>query len=805
MKHKVFIIILWVLPWLCFSQGSNLTPSITAEGLIEFCSDSPMPIVTNVSITPPTNSNSWDEVIIQISEGFTLGQDQLQLTGIHPNISGTWNAALGQLVLTGPATFSEFEAAILEVVYITTQTNFTEDKQFSINLGIANYLPSTGHYYFYIPSVGITWSQAFAEAESQEYFGLQGYLATVTTIEEAQLLGQQTAGTGWIGASDEETEGIWKWVSGPEDGTEFYNQNTGSPINGEFNFWNVGEPNDFGGEDYAHITDPSIGNLGSWNDLGNEGDAVGSPYHPQGYIVEFGGLPGEEELNLSASTTIITPKIEFEIPTVCGEESITIEVTTNTPNLAWFETPSSTVLLSTELSYTVTLSETTTFWVIPLFDGCSGGARTPITIQVNDIPEVISTNLFQCDDIEMDGITSFNLNQSIPSITGGNPNLSVDFYEDIQLNEVIEDTDNYINTSNFQTVFALVTNILSGCHSISEVTLQVSVASMVNTGVLEVCDDSTEDGIGFFNLSDADSIILQGLPTDLEVSYFESYDDALLENNSLGPGYSNTQPFEQIIYARVEQNNACFAITELELNVASVPGIREQSVLYCLNEFPNPITISPGIADNISSNFYYNWSTGETTKDIEVNEPGTYTVIVTTVYGCSQTRIIKVEPSNIATIETVEIEDLTSNNTISILVTGEGEYEYALDDELFYQTSNTFTNLQAGRYTIYVKDIKNNCGVVTKEVFVVGYPKFFTPNNDTVNDVWSLKGIAPEFRAFVSVNIYDRYGKLLKTLWSNNDFWDGTYNGLALPASDYWFVATLQDGRTFNGHFALRF
>lgn len=789
---------------LCVAQSSNLTPSISAEGLIEFCSENPMPIVTDVSITPPINSSNWDEVYIQITGGYTSGQDQLQLSGTHPNITASWNPDLGQLALIGPADLSEFEDAIRDVVYITTQTNFTDDKQFSINLGIANFLPATGHYYFYIPSVGITWTEALAAAESQEYFGLQGYLATVTTIEEAQFLGEQTGGTGWIGASDAQTEGIWRWVSGPEDGTSFYNQSTGLPINGEFNFWNVGEPNNFGDEDYAHITDPSIGNLGSWNDLQNEGDPVDSPYHPQGYIVEFGGFPGEEELNLSASTTIITPKLDFELPTVCGEEEITIEVSTNTPILEWYETPSSTVLLSSELTYTVTLSETTTFWVSPLFDGCSGGARSPITVEVNQIPEPITATLFQCDDLEVDGIAPFNVEEAIDQLTNGNPNLNVQFYQDSQLNQPIDQPTNYINLFNNQTIYALVTNSISGCNLISEVILEVSVAASANTSVLKVCDDATEDGIGFFILPEADSIILEGLPSGLTVSYFETYEDALLEVNNLGTGYSNVQPYEQIIYARVEQNNACYAITELTLQVATVPGIREQTVLYCLNEFPSTITIAPGIPEEISSNFYYNWSTGETTKDIDINAPGTYSVEVTVVNGCTQTRTIIVQPSNVATIETIEVTDLVEDNSISVFVSGEGDYEFALDNEAFYQESNVFNNLQAGSYTLYVRDTKNNCGVITKDIYIVGYPKFFTPNNDTVNDVWTLKGIAPEFRAFIGVNIYDRYGKLIKILRSPEDFWDGTYNGVAMPANDYWFVATLQDGRTFSGHFTLR-
>jgi hypothetical protein len=46
---------------------------------------------------------------------------------------------------------------------------------------------------------------------------------------------------------------------------------------------------------YAHITAPG-GHMGSWNDL-TVRDPTGS-YQPKGYVVEYGGLPGEATSNL---------------------------------------------------------------------------------------------------------------------------------------------------------------------------------------------------------------------------------------------------------------------------------------------------------------------------------------------------------------------------------------------------------------------------------------------------------------------------------------------------------------------------
>ena len=53
------------------------------------------------------------------------------------------------------------------------------------------------------------------------------------------------------------------------------------------------------------------------------------------------------------------------------------------------------------------------------------------------------------------------------------------------------------------------------------------------------------------------------------------------------------------------------------------------------------------------------------------------------------------------------------------------------------------------------------------------------------------------------IYIFDRYGKLLTTLNSAASAWDGTFNGKALPASDYWFLAEFIDGFQYRSHFSL--
>jgi gliding motility-associated-like protein len=178
------------------------------------------------------------------------------------------------------------------------------------------------------------------------------------------------------------------------------------------------------------------------------------------------------------------------------------------------------------------------------------------------------------------------------------------------------------------------------------------------------------------------------------------------------------------------------------------------------------------------------------------------------MFGCSNSRDITVEPSNTATFNDIIVVDATENNTITVLVSGEGIYEYALynQDGLYatFQTSNIFYNVYGGIYTVAVRDIKNDCGIVTQDVSVIGFPKFFTPNGDGFNDTWNVKGVSGIFQPNTMIRIFDRYGKLVKQLNPLGAGWDGTFNGVQLPTSDYWFTATLQDGREFKSHFTLK-
>ena len=83
---------------------------------------------------------------------------------------------------------------------------------------------------------------------------------------------------------------------------------------------------------------------------------------------------------------------------------------------------------------------------------------------------------------------------------------------------------------------------------------------------------------------------------------------------------------------------------------------------------------------------------------------------------------------------------------------GNPPYLYSLDN-VNWQTSNIFKNLDAGIYQIYVKSQTNSCTAVATSA-VLFIPNAFTPNQDGYNDVWRVSNI--EFFSNVKLKIFDK-------------------------------------------------
>ncbi|MBA6153023.1 T9SS type B sorting domain-containing protein [Gelidibacter maritimus] len=420
----------------------------------------------------------------------------------------------------------------------------------------------------------------------------------------------------------------------------------------------------------------------------------------------------------------------------------------------------------------------------------------PIKLKVNLPPAINDFKNYRiCSNPEK----YFDLNTINKTITSES-NISVSYYStqsDAIADENAISTD-YTYTTTNDRIYARLENTKTGCISYYDFRLVVLPLPVANTpDDLEDCDDDF-DGYLAFDLSEQTPTILNGQnPTNYEVSYHNSQSTANSGSNPLKDIYAAKDG--QLIYARVTNLiTGCFSTTQFSAIVHPRPVISITDQVLCIDNAPLVVN-----AETNNPSDTYLWSTGATTPEIDITTIGSYSLTITSSFGCQSTQEFQVIASEAASIDATETVDFSDPNNITITISGIGNYRYVLDDGP-PQESNVFNNVTLGYHTITIIDL-NGCAKTTKEVVVIDAPKFVTPNNDGYFDTWHISGI--ETLPGSVINIFDRYGKHITTLTSSSQGWDGTYNGHLMPSSDYWFVGKIKkNDNTFEvkGHFALK-
>jgi gliding motility-associated-like protein len=487
-------------------------------------------------------------------------------------------------------------------------------------------------------------------------------------------------------------------------------------------------------------------------------------------------------------------------PACFGEE---IDLNSNLDPAAytfkWFKKDNPAVVLSTNSTYKVTNAgnyrvEATVIGTTCLLSG---------EIKIDYADEILSTNtiLLQCDD-NTDGISIFNLSKADNIVKNNVPAIINEGYYVTLANaqtktNKIAVPNTYTNTANNQIVYARLENEY-GCFTTAEVTLQIAATSIADPAPINTCDgDGIQDGFYQFDLNaDVTPKITAGLPSGLTANYYLTANDALTETNQLSNIFKNTTAYNQTIYARVVNGPDCYDIVPaaLVVNTFDPPNFEDESEFLCQN---SDVTLT--VASGFSS---YLWSNGETSNSTTITVPGDYSVTVKDANGCEKTKKFKVILSEPATITNAVVKDFSGNdNSVLIDYTGVGSYEFSLDG-LTFQDDPLFTGVTVGTYNAIARD-KNGCGLSNSFlVYVLDYPRFFTPNGDGYNDLWVIEdsNLLPDY----TIHIFDRYGKFLKEMNKNSVGWNGLYNGQQLPSDDYWFTLIFVDGRNVKGHFSLK-
>lgn len=494
---------------------------------------------------------------------------------------------------------------------------------------------------------------------------------------------------------------------------------------------------------------------------------------------------------------------------LCENESYILDATpqgTTPLGYKWYKDG---ILIIGETSAQLTVT-TAGIYKVEIDYGNNCIATDEVLIQYSGPISVQNTELYQCEPLA-DGLATFNLFDAEENIINGDPLLRLysfhKTFTDAQNNtDAIRNPERYTNNQPNQIIYARVVSDY-GCIGIAEITLKTTTNTVSDFSLVN-CSTAGTPGFASFNFSETTSELQILFGNNTEVTYHLSYNEAISQTNPLPDPFTNTQANTQTIYARISGDRGCLGTAKINLNIINTPEFEgEETYIYCLNTYPETITIASGLLGTITD-AAFSWSNGETTPTIEVNEPGTYTLTVTRsktinneTYSCTNTRTFTVIASETAQI-TYQLTGNVGNATLTVVAEGVGDYIYALDNGPFQQ-SPIFENVSPGEHTLTVKDT-NGCGATTILAYVIGFPNFFTPNNDGYHDYWQVAGQDRNNEQLARVEIFNRFGKILYALDLDSNGWDGTYNGKQMPSSDYWFKATFKNGRIYRGHFSLK-
>ena len=532
-------------------------------------------------------------------------------------------------------------------------------------------------------------------------------------------------------------------------------------------------------------------------------DLTGLNLAPGTYYI-YNGLDAnscESESSFTISLNPFPPADVYNSRTECLPYSIPTPVNGTIYTASGGPSGGGTVVSSTQV-----FSTTETFYLynIDASTGCE--INLPFTITYNGInlPDYQNVNVCEFENYQLPALTHV-------APTPFNYTIGY-FYDPNGVNPVTPGT--IFNTPN--TTTTIYVYAVNGDRIIctQEDSFDIIVSETPNLATLGLVFDNEECG----------TYVLPTLPTTtFNIGYFSqpggNAADLITNLNISTPG-----TYTYYVYASAIGNPNCNDEISFTFTVHPLLDITIQGGIICVDSQTGDVlrtfTMNSGLNPAFFTvNWFLNGTLMGTGPSYTASQAGVYTVEfikLTPDVGANcnyNTTTVTIVQSGPAVADFTVSTPFENNTFITINLTGGfGDYLYQLvypDGSVTeYQSSNVFTNLPTGEYYVNIYDILGGCNpTIVGPIYIINYPNYFTPNGDGVNDNWNIWDLSHQPDAVI--NIFDRYGKFLKQMSPASSGWDGTYNGEALPSTDYWFTVEYlpQNGTTkqiFKAHFSLK-
>ena len=340
---------------------------------------------------------------------------------------------------------------------------------------------------------------------------------------------------------------------------------------------------------------------------------------------------------------------------------------------------------------------------------------------------------------------------------------------------------------------------------------------------IKQCDaDGTDDNATAFDLTVHESMFI-GPQTDVALTYHLSMNDMITGENPIAtPEAYNNISNPQTIYLRMTNTvTGCFTNETFSIYVEDALLAGTPADLTLCDNNGNGVQLfdlweNNSLLTNGDTNINVTYYASQEDADNRANAVSRFyansvAYTIETIwarfeyftgcfgYGLAPFTLNILPPLDFGyTLDVVDFTD--NNNAIHISMhNGNDAFEFSLDGISFSEDAD-FKGLRPGVYTVYIRG-KDQCKTIDFEVPILNYPRFFSPNGDSYNEIWNIRFVNyfPDAR----ITIFNRFGKVIKGYHGNEMGWDGTFNEMPLPATDYWFRLEFATGRTIKGHFSL--
>lgn len=247
------------------------------------------------------------------------------------------------------------------------------------------------------------------------------------------------------------------------------------------------------------------------------------------------------------------------------------------------------------------------------------------------------------------------------------------------------------------------------------------------------------------------------------------------------------------------------------VTVSSAAGcMNRDSTTIIVNPVPTAVTgfpratICEGDTAQLSASggIDYQWIpvaglSGTTIPDPKAFPAGTtlYSVIVSNAYSCKDTATVTVDvipnPTAHAGPDKIIFEGQSVSLSGSVNGPGNNYYWSPGDHISDIHSLHPVVDPPADQYYTLTVVSDSGCGTtsdivlvkVFKDIFI---PTAFTPNNDGLNDRWTILGL--DALLSYRVTVYNRWGQPIFQTTDTPRSWDGTYNGVPSPAGVYVYI-----------------